>query len=77
MKEQTLTKVASAILVAGGLNWGLVGLLQVDLVSLFFGVDTLISTALYLVTGAAAVYYTVVKVRVPLMQRYGHFMRTA
>jgi uncharacterized protein len=44
------------LLVIGGINWGLVGLLGLDLVALLFGPMTLISRIVYILVGVAAVY---------------------
>lgn len=44
------------LLVVGGINWGLVGLLGLDLVALLFGEMTLLSRIVYALVGAAAVY---------------------
>jgi uncharacterized protein len=36
---KTLSKIAAALLVVGGLNWGLVALAKFDLVAWLFGLD--------------------------------------
>jgi len=51
-----LDVAAAALLVVGGLNWGLVGLFQLDLVATLFGSVPLISTAVYALVGLAALY---------------------
>lgn len=48
--------IAVALLVVGGLNWGLVGLLHFDLVAALFGNATLLSRIVYLVVGLSALY---------------------
>ncbi|MEW6014853.1 MAG: DUF378 domain-containing protein [Candidatus Zixiibacteriota bacterium] len=48
--------IAVALLVVGGLNWGLVGLLHFDLVATLFGNATLLSRIVYLVVGLSALY---------------------
>ncbi len=48
--------VALLLMVVGGLNWGLVGLLQFDLVAALFGSMTLIARAVYVLVGLAALY---------------------
>jgi len=49
--------VAAVLLVVGGLNWGLWGALEFDLVAAIFGGDTSIaSKAVYILVGLAAVY---------------------
>ncbi len=45
-------KIALALLIVGGLNWGLIGLLQFDLVAwLFGGVSSLLSRIIYTLVG--------------------------
>lgn len=50
------------LLIIGGLNWGLVGLFNFDLVAAIFGGDPGIKSALarivYTIVGAAAIYCT-------------------
>lgn len=53
---KALSLVASVLLVIGGLNWGLVGLFNVDLVASIFGAGTLLSRIIYIVVGLAALY---------------------
>lgn len=49
-------KIISYILVIiGALNWGLVGLFNIDLVALLFGEMTLLSRIVYSLVGIAAV----------------------
>lgn len=48
--------VVAALLVVGGLNWGLVGLLRFDLVATLFGDATMLSRLVYLVVGLCALY---------------------
>ncbi|RJQ28037.1 DUF378 domain-containing protein [Candidatus Parcubacteria bacterium] len=44
------------ILVIGGLNWGLIGLFNFDLVAFLFGVDTLLTNIIYIIVGISALY---------------------
>lgn len=54
---KTLDVIAAVLLVVGGLNWGLVGLFQFDLVAaLFGGVDSVLSRIVYTLVGFAAIY---------------------
>jgi uncharacterized protein len=48
--------VAMALLIIGGLNWGMVGLFGVDVVASIFGSDTAITRLIYTVVGVAALY---------------------
>jgi len=56
-----LYSVAILLLVIGGLNWGLVGLLNFDLVATIFGTISLITRVVYILVGVSAVYVLSVK----------------
>ena len=52
-----LDVLAVALLVVGGLNWGLTGVFSLDLVAaLFGGSGALVARLVYVVVGAAAIY---------------------
>ena len=52
-----LNAIALALVVIGGINWGLVGLFDLDLVQLIFGrVSETLAQIVYVVVGVAAVY---------------------
>ena len=51
--------IAASLLVIGGINWGLVGLADLNVVSLIFGEMTIMSRVVYALVGLAAVYQTV------------------
>lgn len=48
--------VVTLLVVVGGLNWGLVGAFDVNLVTLIFGVGTMFTKVVYVLVGLAAVY---------------------
>lgn len=50
-----LNVTALILLIVGGLNWALVGLLQFDLVAFIFGDMTLLSRIIYILVGLAAI----------------------
>ncbi len=52
--------VALILLIVGGLNWGLVGLFQFDLVAAIFGEMSVLSRIIYVIVGLAAIYAAVV-----------------
>jgi hypothetical protein len=61
MAEKDKTKdvigwVAFVLLIIGGLNWGLVGLIKLDLVNAIFGNMTTLSRIIYLLVGVSAIY---------------------
>jgi len=56
---KTLNIITAVLLVVGGLNWGLVGLLNFDLVAAIFGQLTVISRIVYIAVGLSAVYQAI------------------
>lgn len=52
--------VALVLLIIGGLNWGLVGLLETDLVAALFGPMTMLSRIVYSLVGLSALYVAVI-----------------
>ena len=50
-----LYKVCLALLIVGGLNWGLIGILNCDLGALIFGSGSLLSRIVYTLVGVAAI----------------------
>ncbi len=51
-----LQKIALALTIIGAINWGLVGLFQMDLVAnLFNGSDSMISRVIYTLIGLAGI----------------------
>lgn len=56
MKMNALDYVAWALIVVGGLNWGLVGAFKFNLVDKLFGVDSGLSRVVYVLVGLGAVY---------------------
>ncbi|MDO8469905.1 MAG: DUF378 domain-containing protein [bacterium] len=51
-----LHKVTFVLLVIGGLNWLLVGLVGWDVGQLFGGVDAIVSRIIYVLVGLSAIY---------------------
>jgi uncharacterized membrane protein YuzA (DUF378 family) len=56
MKLNILDWVAVALVVVGGLNWGLVGIFDFDLVATIFGSMSMLSRVVYVLVGLSAVY---------------------
>ncbi len=48
--------IIGTLLVIGGLNWGLIGLFDFNLVAAIFGQMTFLSRMIYILVGFAAVY---------------------
>ena len=57
--------LALALMIIGGINWGLVGLMNVDLVAMIFGQMTTASRIVYALVGLAALYGIVLAFRIP------------
>jgi uncharacterized membrane protein YuzA (DUF378 family) len=53
---KSIDVIAAILLVVGGLNWGLVGLFQFDLVATIFGTASVMSSIVYVLVGLCAVY---------------------
>ena len=61
---KTLNLITLVLLIVGGLNWGLVGAFQFDLVaSLFGGQHALLSRVVYVVVGLSALWQLIVLAR--------------
>ena len=54
-KMCALHKVAWALLIIGGLNWGLVGVLKWNLVEKIFGGVPVLVTVIYILVGLSAI----------------------
>jgi len=63
MKLNILDWVAVILVIVGGLNWGLIGAFNFDLVATIFGAMTMLSKIVYILVGLSAVYmiYTAAK----------------
>ena len=53
---KTLDIIVAVLLVVGGLNWGLVGLLNFDLVAAIFGSGSPLANIVYILVGLSALY---------------------
>jgi uncharacterized membrane protein YuzA (DUF378 family) len=60
---KALNLITLALVIVGGINWGLVGLFDFNLVAALFGVDTFVSNLIYVLVGLSALYQLV-----PLMR---------
>lgn len=54
------------LVIVGGVNWGLVGLLDLDLVATLFGPGSILSRLVYILVGLSALWQLV-----PLAQAFG------
>lgn len=53
---KTFDVIAAVLLVVGGLNWGMVGVADFDLVATIFGASSILAKAVYTLVGVAALY---------------------
>jgi hypothetical protein len=51
-----LNWVATILVIVGAVNWGLVGLANIDLVALIFGMGSTLAKLVYVLVGIAGVY---------------------
>ena len=56
MKQKPLYSICLVLVIVGGLNWGLVGLLNFDLVAAIFGNMSFLSRLVYDLVGLSAIY---------------------
>jgi len=52
---ETLQKIALVFTIIGALNWGLIGLLDFNLVTTIFGIDSVLTTIVYIIVGIAGI----------------------
>ena len=55
-EKSALDWVALVLVIVGGLNWGLVGLFNFDLVEAILGTIPVLQSVVYILVGIAAVY---------------------
>ncbi len=53
---RTMDIVAAVLLVVGGLNWGLVGVANFNLVAALLGAGSILAKAVYALVGVSAIY---------------------
>jgi uncharacterized membrane protein YuzA (DUF378 family) len=53
---KTLNVISLLLVIVGGLNWGLVGLFDFDLVAAIFGGGSLLARVVYVLVGASAAW---------------------
>jgi uncharacterized membrane protein YuzA (DUF378 family) len=69
MKRSTLEWICFILVVIGGINWGLIGLFNFNLVGAIFGFIPFIARLIYILVGVAAGYliYLAVKQNKPIL----------
>jgi uncharacterized membrane protein YuzA (DUF378 family) len=70
MKFNSIDWLALVLVIVGGLNWGLIGAFDFNLVDSIFGEGSALSRIVYTLVGLSAVYlvYTATKVARPVAQ---------
>ncbi len=53
---KTINIIALVLIIVGGLNWGLIGLFDFNLVSALFGTDSFVTNLVYILVGLAAIW---------------------
>lgn len=56
---KTLNLITLILVIIGGLNWGLISLADLNIVSAIFGADTMLSNLIYALVGLSALYQLV------------------
>jgi len=56
-KLSSLDFISLILVVVGGLNWGLVGLFNFDLVATIFGEMSIVARLVYILVGLSALYW--------------------
>jgi uncharacterized membrane protein YuzA (DUF378 family) len=56
MKNNTLDMLVTLLVIVGGLNWGLVGAFNFNLVDTLLGAGSMLAKVVYIAVGLAAVY---------------------
>lgn len=59
---KVVNATALVLVIIGGINWGLVGFFDYNLVDSLFGVDSVLSRVVYAVVGVAALWVAVTAV---------------
>jgi uncharacterized protein len=53
---KVISVIAGILLIIGGLNWGLVGVADIDLIAKIFGAGSVISRILYILVGLSGIW---------------------
>ncbi len=73
MKMNPISWIAFVLLLVGGLNWGLVGFFQFDLVAAIFGgMDAALARIVYAVVGLCAVWMAIAAITSCTKAAHGH-----
>lgn len=56
MEKKAIEMVAGILLIIGGLNWGLIGLVNLNVVTAIFGSIPILAQIIYILVGLSALY---------------------
>ena len=62
-QNQLLQTISFILLLIGGLNWGFVGLFQMDVIGAIFGEMSMLSRVIYTLVGLSALYRLFIWIR--------------
>lgn len=65
---KVLDTTALALILIGGLNWGLVGFFDYNLIDVIFGAGSVVARVIYAIVGVAALWTLVRMAYKPMMQ---------
>lgn len=63
MERNTLSWITIVLVIVGAINWGLVGLADLNLVSLIFGAVSWLETTVYVLVGLSGIWEAVMLFR--------------
>lgn len=66
---QVLKIITYILVLIGAINWGLVGLFNIDLVAMIFGDMTVLSRIVYALVGISAIIYAILSYK-DVFERY-------
>jgi hypothetical protein len=58
--KKVIDLIALVLVIVGGLNWGLVGLFDLDLVAALFGMGSVLAKIVYVLVGLSALWLAIV-----------------
>ena len=64
----TLYRIALVIIIIGAINWGMIGIFNINLVSLLFGEDTFLTNFVYALVGICGLVSTGILLK-PLVEK--------
>jgi len=72
MKMHVIDWLALVLVIVGGVNWGLVGIFNFDLVATIFGDMSMLARVVYTLVGLSAVYMVFAAAKMASLARGSH-----